>query len=531
MDISGIIESDYSSTVSLEHRKKYAQFFTPAEVADVMTEWLLGNDALSDVLEPAFGLGIFSRILLSKKPHLSITGYDVDDVIYKEALKVFDGVRCVNLRLEDYVNNNNWNEEYDGIICNPPYFKFHDYDNKSAISTVNQKLHIKLKFHTNLYALFLLKSINQLKKGGRCAFIIPSEFLNSDYGVGVKEYLIQSRKLRHIIVFNFKENVFDDALTTSAIVLCANDEHADAIAFSYVNDVAQLKKVKQIILSYPNNKYSDFIYGVKDIHADLKWKNYYSPTDVPQFRNLVPFATYAKVMRGIATGANEYFSFNLSKVKSFGIDMVNMQPCICHAADVSGLCFTSEDFDKLVNGDKNVYILNPVNRQDENLSLYISKGEEEKINERYLTSKRTPWYSMEKRAPSPIWVNVFNRNGLRFVRNETQVMNLTTFHCIYVNSNLFGVDADLLFAYLISNTAQILFSTCGREYGNGLNKFEPNDLNKSLMLDIGSLSEIKKDKLRTIYLQNKRSSDLSYINEIDAILVDSFYEKVAVCIE
>lgn len=110
-------------------------------------------------------------------------------------------------------------------------------------------------------------------------------------------------------------------------------------------------------------------------------------------------------------------------------------------------------------------------------------------------------------------------------------MNLTTFHCIYVNSNLFGVDADLLFAYLISNTAQILFSTCGREYGNGLNKFEPNDLNKSLMLDIGSLSEIKKDKLRTIYLQNKRSSDLSYINEIDAILVDSFYEKVAVGIE
>lgn len=243
MNISGEIESKYSSTVSLEHRKKYAQFFTPVEIADIMTEWLLGNDTLSDVLEPAFGLGIFSRILLSKKSNLSITGYDVDNAIYEEALRVFNGFRSVNLKLEDYVkNDNNWNEEYDGIICNPPYFKFHNYDNKSVVSKVNQKLNIKLKFHTNLYVLFLLKSINQLKKNGRCAFIIPSEFLNSDYGVNVKKYLIQSSKLRHIIVFNFKENIFDDALTTSAIILCANDEFVDTIAFSYINDVSQLKK-------------------------------------------------------------------------------------------------------------------------------------------------------------------------------------------------------------------------------------------------------------------------------------------------
>ncbi len=523
MDISNIIETNYSSTVSLEHRKKYAQFFTPAEVADIMTEWLLGNKALSDVLEPAFGLGIFSRILLSKKPSLSITGYDIDNIIYEEALRVFEGSRCIKLILEDYINNdNNWEEKYDGIICNPPYFKFHNYDNKGVISKVNQKLNFKLNFHTNLYALFLLKSINQLKENGRCAYIIPSEFLNSDYGVNVKKYLIQSKKLRHIIAFNFKENVFDDALTTSAIVLCANDEFTDTITFSHINDIAELKKIKQIISSYPHNHYSDFSYNSNNIHVDIKWKNYYSPTNVPQFKNLVPFATYAKVMRGIATGANEYFSFNLSKLKSSGIDMANMQPCICHSTDVCGLCFTSDDFNTLLNNNKNVYILNPINKQDKKLNIYISKGEEKKINERYLTSKRTPWYSMEKRAPSPIWVNVFNREGLRFVRNETPTMNLTTFHCIYVNNNLFGVDADLLFAYLISNTAKMLFSISGREYGNGLNKFEPNDLNKSLMLDIGSLNEVEKDRLRTIYRQNRKNNNLSYIHEIDSILIDSF---------
>ena len=523
MNISNIIESKYSSTVSVEHRKKYAQFFTPAEIADIMTEWLLGNNTLTNILEPAFGLGIFSRFLLSKKSNLSITGYDIDYIVYEEALKVFEDFRNVNLILEDYINNdNNWDEKYDGIICNPPYFKFHDYDNKGIISRINQRLNTKLTFYTNLYVLFLLKSINQLRENGRCAYIIPSEFLNSDYGVNAKEYLIQSKKLRHIIVFNFKENVFNDALTTSAIVLCANDKFTDKITFSYINNTIELRKIKEIISSYPDNKYSDFIYNSTDIHADIKWKNYYYPPKVPKFKNLVPFATYARVMRGIATGANEYFSFNLSKVKSSGIDITNMQPCICHSTDVHGLCFTYDDFNNLLRNNKNVYILNPTNKKDEKLNIYISKGEKQNINKRYLTSKRIPWYSMEKRAPSPIWVNVFNRNGLRFVRNETLTMNLTTFHCIYVNNNLFGVDADLLFAYLISNTAKMLFSISGREYGNGLNKFEPNDLNKSLMLDIGSLNEIKKEKLRTIYQQNKKNNDLSYIHEIDHILTDYF---------
>ena len=75
---------------------------------------------------------------------------------------------------------------------------------------------------------------------------------------------------------------------------------------------------------------------------------------------------------------------------------------------------------------------------------------------------------------------------------------------------------------MISDTAKTFFSTSGREYGNGLNKFEPNDLNKSLMLDIGSLSEAQKERLRSIYQQNKKNDDLSYICEIDSILIDNF---------
>lgn len=520
MNVTNTIETEYSLSVGIEHRKKYAQFFTPADIAEVMADWLIGNTDLSDVLEPAFGLGIFSRALLARNPDLKITGFDIDGVILDNASKLFESNENVNLICQDYIFSD-WTEKYDGIICNPPYFKFHDYDNQKIIRAVNEELGGGLKFQTNLYALFLLKSLAQLRPNGRCAYIVPAEFLNSDYGVVIKDSLLRSGKLRHVIVFDFKENVFNDALTTSAIILCADDGH-DEVSFSYINDYSEFDKISKTVSAYPQRTVADRTYAANALDPGIKWKNYYSPRELPEFDNLVSFGTYAKVMRGIATGANDYFSFNKSKLRAFGISIKDVCPCVCHSADIAGCCFTVDDFNALRDEDKKVYILNPRSRHNKELRMYINKGIDEEIDKRYLTSKRNPWYSMEKRSPSPIWVNVFNRSGLRFVRNETQTLTLTTFHCVYVNDNLFGVDADLLFAYLISNISKTFFSVSGREYGNGLNKYEPNDLNNSYMLDIGNLSDTCKEELKMLYRANKSSGDLSYIKEIDRILIDNF---------
>ena len=186
------VEKGYSKLTSLEHRKKFAQFFTPFQLASLMADWLLGNQNLKTVLEPAFGLGVFSRTLISKKSDLSIKGFDIDEKIFAEAKEIFNDTSIVDLHLEDYMFND-WNNKYDGIICNPPYFKFHDYDNKTILNEIENRLKIKLNGFTNLYTLFLLKSIYQLNPNSRLAYIIPSEFLNSDYGKLVKSALIKNK--------------------------------------------------------------------------------------------------------------------------------------------------------------------------------------------------------------------------------------------------------------------------------------------------------------------------------------------------
>lgn len=121
------IEADYIRRTPLEHRKFYAQFFTPISLADVMVDWLVKKDDLVSILEPAFGLGVFSRCLMRRKEKLDVKGFEIDDNILQESKKLY-GTK-INLLHQDYMYND-WDNKYDGIICNPPYFKFHDYDNK-----------------------------------------------------------------------------------------------------------------------------------------------------------------------------------------------------------------------------------------------------------------------------------------------------------------------------------------------------------------------------------------------------------------
>ena len=509
------VEKKYKEEVSVEHRKQYAQFFTPEPVAQVMAEWLLANPNLETVLDPAFGLGALANAVTKKKT-VRIGGYETDSVIADFVFQ--NGMASnVDLQVSDYMTSN-WNDQYDGIICNPPYFKFHDYDNKSNILMVEQHLKCQLSGFTNLYALFMLKSIHQLKPNGRCAYIVPSEFLNADYGVNVKQQLLDSGMLRHVIIIDFMENIFDDALTTACIMLFANDCHSESICFSYVKTLSELQTVYKNFTSIERQQ----------IDSAVKWRTYYAPKTTRRYRHLAPFSKYAKVMRGIATGDNHYFALSASKAHKHRLTEKQMIRCVCKSADVRTPIFTDRQFEQLKNEDKNVYLFNGcADPENESVKAYIKVGEDSKANERYLTSQRSPWYSLEKRPPAPIWVTVFNRNGLRFIRNEANVYNLTTFHCVYPAENtLFHqIDCDLLFAYLQTNLAKDILLENSREYGNGLIKFEPNDINKGMMADLDLLSETDKKKIKVLYADFRLTQNPQTREKLEGIFVQNYVEN------
>lgn len=97
-----------------------------------MVKWILGNSSLKTILEPAFGLGLFSRVCYCPTKKIwKIKGFEIDKTISDYAKRHFSDVHNIELLLEELLSD--WKQKYDGIICNPPYFKFHDFDNKNII--------------------------------------------------------------------------------------------------------------------------------------------------------------------------------------------------------------------------------------------------------------------------------------------------------------------------------------------------------------------------------------------------------------
>jgi len=484
-------EREYATNISSEHMKILGQFFTPFPIAQFMAKWITSNPQCNTILDPAVGLGVFFRAILKEADVTSyqLIGYDVDPQVLKKAKILFQGyedsIRLIN---RDYMFND-WNNRYDGIICNPPYQRFQNYKNRNEIlAEFQSRLGLALSGLTNLHTLFLLKSVNQLSENGRAAYILPSEFLNADYGVFIKRNLITHKSLKYVIVFDFTENLFDNVITTSCILLFDNSADIKAVEFIAVKSLDDLAYLESQFPLYPNIKTSGKAVLYEDLDENIKWRAYYKKQNGSKYKNLVPLSTYGKIVRGIATGDNDYFTFNEQKKLEFEIEDKYLLPCLTKANQASSYFFTKEDFEKLRVAGKNVYLLNITDVTSSAVRRYIQLGEKLGVHKKYLTSHRTPWYSIESRPSAPILVTVFNRNGLRFVRNEADVRNLTCFHCFYLD--MFAMEKiDILMAYLITDVAREIFNDNRREYGDGLEKFEPNDLNNSKVIDLQVVSQ------------------------------------------
>jgi adenine-specific DNA-methyltransferase len=81
---------------------------------------------------------------------------------------------------------------------------------------------------------------------------------------------------------------------------------------------------------------------------------------------------------------------------------------------------------------------------------------------------------------------------------------------------------NVLMAFLITDIAQKILGAEKREYGNGLEKFEPNDINKGLVIDFEKLPPETIAKIEDVYKEWRKAAletqdDKKYKNQLDDI--------------
>lgn len=489
------------------NKKKYGQFFTNDIISKFMATWVMANNP-ETVLEPAAGDGAFIRAILKINNSIRIKAFDIDNNMCKKLEKFIERTCIIN---QDYLTTNL--NKFDAIICNPPYNKFQKILNrKDLLHNFNQFYNIKLNGYSNLCMYFLIKSMQELSQNGRCAYIIPYEFLNTGYGKIIKEYFIKTKILHSIIKFDNKLNLFEDAITTSCILFIENNSH-ESVNFISIKNLEELNSS----LKFKNN----FIYKYESLTANDKWLKYFDSIDDFNINNLIKLKDIGQVKRGIATGNNAYFVLNQQKIADLQLSQEVCLPCITKSADISNLIFDNAEFAKLKCLNKKVFLFNGKKAIRQSDYRYIALGEQVGVNKTYLTSRRTPWYSIEEKYSAPILFSVFCRNKLKIIRNEAMIKTLTTFHGFYFHNQVSENYINIFFCYLLTPVAQKILFKNKREYGAGLDKFEPNDLNDAHILNINKITKEDQDKILEIYKRLKKEKTEQLIFHLNNIF--SYY--------
>ena len=495
----------------MNDKKKLGQFFTDPYIAEFMVKLALDKNTKS-FLDPAVGPGIFIEKAHDINKNLEFETYEVDK---KMILKYEKNIQFnTKLNNTDYLYSDT--KKFDAIVCNPPYNKFQEIDDRvELIKLFEKKYGIKLSGYSNYCIYFLIKSLQELNDKGKCVYIIPYEFMNTGYGEIVKKYILETKLLNRIIKFDSQMKLFSDAMTTSCILLFEKKPQ-EKINFIDIKSMSDFEDIC-------NNKYdniNNIIYDYSDLKYKEKWSKYFKKNN-NEYKNLVKFSEYAKVKRGIATGNNNFFNINKSMIKKHKLSDEVCIPCITKSPDIKKIIMTQEYYDELVSQDKKMYVFDGRKAISINDKNYIMYGEEQKVNKSYLNSHRVPWYGIEDKAAAPIWISVFSRDRLKIIRNEIMIKNLTTFHGIYPNDNN-EENINIFFCYLQTPIAQKILRLNKREYGEGLDKFEPNDLNNAMILDINKIKDEDRKKVLDIYLACKANNilDVEGLNTIFSQYID-----------
>lgn len=180
------------------HQDIYRPFYT-SDVALVSYMVRLLSPEMGNIcLEPSAGSGCFIDGLLAIERRLFVRAIELSPETansLRDKYRDNDGVEVVE---QDFLSPGMELFEdktlFDRVIANPPYGGWQSHERRCQLKSQYPELYVR-----ETYSLFLVRSLDKLKNGGRAVFIIPDTFL----------YLNLQRRLRERIFSNYMVESID----------------------------------------------------------------------------------------------------------------------------------------------------------------------------------------------------------------------------------------------------------------------------------------------------------------------------------
>jgi type I restriction-modification system DNA methylase subunit len=247
----------------VEERRRLGQFATHSILAEDIIAFGLNHREISDGIsffDPAFGTGAFYSAILRKTDPTNIIaaeGIEIEPMIANAANLLWNGhnVKIINDDFTKCIPG----QKFNFIICNPPYVRHHliESTEKTRIQDRTEIVSgVRLSGLSGLYCHFLLQSVEWMEKGGLAGWLVPSEFMDVNYGTAVKSFLMTRVELFRIHRFDPTDVQFGDALVSSAIIWFKNKiTENTAVAISFGGTLENPKNCKDIELECLRNEH------------------------------------------------------------------------------------------------------------------------------------------------------------------------------------------------------------------------------------------------------------------------------------
>lgn len=485
------VQAELDAAKQQAERNRMGQFATPTALALEMLDYAksqLDENAEVRFIDPALGTGAFYSALVTVFPRgrvKSAVGYEIDPHYSEPAKRIWRDFP-LDVRLEDFTLAAPPAKQgrFNLLICNPPYVRHHHIESSAKSRLRVQTLEasgIEVSGLAGLYCYFLGLSHPWMDEGGLAGWLIPSEFMDVNYGTAVKRYLLDRVTLQHIHRFDPNQVQFGDALVSSSVVWFSNRKppHGHMVRMTFGGSLKE--------------PIEDRLVSVETLRYNHKWTKYPMNEGLPDSHTAV-LGDYFTIKRGLATGNNRYFILSAEEIVEKGLPIKAFRPILPSPRYLPG-----NEVRASGNGnpilEHRLFLMDfpvpeeEVREQFPSLWAYLEEGKALGMQGSYICRHRSPWYAQENRPPAPFLCTYLGRSDkrtgrpFRFILNHSNATAHNVYLLLYPKEPLksaLEVDPQLkwqVWDFLNSIDSKDMLGE-GRVYGGGLHKLEPKELGR-----------------------------------------------------